>query len=64
MTNLESYIALQYFGDKTVADVLNEAELAANLPPDLIREWLKSGDADEIDAETLAWLEQLTVGDE
>ena len=56
---LEVYVELSWMGDRTVADVLNEAELAADLPEFLIREWLRHGDAEGVDAETLSWLAEI-----
>ncbi len=63
---LQAYIGLNWCGDKTLADVLEEAELAAELPAELVRTFLadKEGLAElfadmEGSAEELAAIEEM-----
>lgn len=61
---LETYVALNWVGDRTVADVLNEAELAAELPVELLKDFLKHGDCTGISVETLAWIAEVIEEEE
>lgn len=57
--NLRTYVQINWMGSYSVAEVLKTAELASELPPELLRRFLKSGNAKGVTAETLAWLAEL-----
>ena len=48
--NLRTYVQINWMGDYTVAEVLEQAELASELPPELFRRFLKYGNAQGVTA--------------
>jgi hypothetical protein len=61
---LRRYVQINWMGDYTVAQVLESAELTSELPPELLRRFLKSGNAAGVPASTLAWIEELVEDSE
>ena len=62
--NLHTYVQINWMGSYSVAEVLETAELASELPPQLLRQFLKSGNAAGVSASTLAWLAELVEDSE
>lgn len=57
--NLRTYVQINWMGTYSVAEVLGQAELASELPSELLRRFLQSGNAAGVSAETLAYLAEL-----
>jgi hypothetical protein len=60
---LRRYVQINWFGDYSVAEVLESPELCSELPVELLRRFLKSGNA-KVSAETLAFVAELIEADE
>lgn len=56
---LDAYIALAYFGAKSLHEIWEEGELVAELPVELVRGFLAHGDADSVDIDDLVILRDL-----
>jgi len=53
---LETYVGLNWFGDRSLHDICQESELVAELPIELVWNFLAFGDASDLDAEDLVAL--------
>jgi hypothetical protein len=59
---LETYVDLNWFGDKSLHDICQEAELIMELPIELVWSFLAFGDASDLDVEDLVALRSRVDG--
>lgn len=61
---LKRYCQINWMGSMSVSQVLNEPELCCEVPRELLRDFLKRGNAVGVPATTLAWISELVESED